>query len=295
MIEENDLEDPYALVESGEWTLDKLREMARKVTADSDGQTGMTYTDTYGFLVNTNFATSMFIASGEGLTQKDANDLPFITVNSTRGIDVFNKIYDLVSDKQAAGHIESFQNDVASAGKTVWQAATEAVASKRALFRAMSIADIPELGEYECNFGILPIPKYDKSQPEYKSLVSTIYATSAAIPTTNPDYEQASIILDAITQASTDTVKDSYYQVMLKKRKVQDDESEAMLDLIFGNRVYELGVVFGWGGANIYDTNSISSFMNSIAFSDANTFVSRYESIKDKIQSDLNDTISEFN
>ncbi|PKM61448.1 MAG: hypothetical protein CVU97_07175, partial [Firmicutes bacterium HGW-Firmicutes-21] len=174
-------------------------------------------------------------------------------------------------------------------------AATEAVAGKRALFRAMSIADVPELGEYECNFGILPIPKYDDTQTDYYSLISTIYATCAAIPVTNLEYEQAAIILDALCQASTGTVKDSYYQIMLKQRKIQDDESEEMLDLIFDNRVYDLGNIFGWGGESGYDASSINGFMNAIAFSGTNTFSSTYDSIKSKIQSDLDDTINQFN
>lgn len=290
LISENGLESPYTLVNDGKWTIDKLREMARTVTADSDGATGMTYKDTYGFLINDNFVTSMFVASGERLTSKDADDLPLITVNSTRGVNVFNKIFDLVNDVQATGHIEKFQPDATAIGKTVWDIATEMVANKRALFRAMAIVDMPELSDYDCNFGILPIPKYDEEQTDYHSLVSTVYASCAAIPATNAEIDQATVILDALTQASTDTVKYNYYQVMLKLRKIKDNESEAMLDLIFDHKVFDLGNVFNWGGAT-----GINSFMNTVAFSGTNTFASTYESVKDAIQADLDKTIETFN
>ncbi len=294
VVNDNRLEDPYKLVSEKKWTLDKLREMAKKITHDSNGKADMQFDDTYGFLVNTNFATSMYVGSGERLSSKDDKDMPIITVNSARGVNVFNKIFELVNDKQAIGHIESFQSEVTAAGKTsVWQAATESVANKRVLFRAMSIADLPELGEYECNFGVLPIPMYDENQGEYYSMVSTIYASGAAIPVINENKERSSIILDAICQASTDTVKYNYYQVLLKDRKIQDNESEQMLDIIFGNRVYDLGVVYGWGGSN-FDNDSLASFMNTIAFSGSNTFVSKYESIKDKIESDMETTIESF-
>jgi len=294
VVKDNNLENPYDLVTDGKWTIDKLKEMARKVTSDSDGITGMSAADTYGYLINSNFVTSMFIGAGERLTNKDSNDLPSITVSSTKGLDVFEKIFALVNDKQATGQIETLK-EITPSSKSVWRLATESVANKKVLFRAMAIVDMPELGEYECNFGILPVPKYDDTQDNYYSIVSTVYASSAAIPVTNPNFDQAAIILDAMTQASTDSVKYNYYQVMLKDRKIQDNESEKMLDLIFDNRVYDLGNVFGWGGASIYDSNSISNFMNTIAFSGSDTFVSTYESIKNTIQADLDKTIENFN
>lgn len=293
MITDYSLENPYDLVNEGTWTLDKLKEMARKVTSDSDGITGMTAEDTYGYLVNSNFAASMFVASGERLTSKDSDDLPYVTVNSSKGVDVFDKIFDLVNDPQASGHIESLK-EINTSGKSVYQIATESVANKRTLFRAMAIVDMQELGDYECNFGILPIPKYDETQTEYYSLVSTIYASCAAIPSSNQNPEMAAVILDAMTQASTKTVKYNYYQIMLKDRKIQDNESEDMLDIIFDNHVFDLGNVFGWGGASVYDSNSISNFMNVVAFSGTNTFTSTYETIKGTIQSNLDETIETF-
>ena len=69
-----------------------------------------------------------------------------------------------------------------------------------------------------------------------------------------------------------------------------------MLDIIFNNRVYDLGVIYGWGGANQYDTNSIGNFMNAIAFNGGQsmTFASTLESISGKIQSDLEEDIAYF-
>jgi len=294
VVNDNKLENPYTLVKENKWTIDKLREMAKVITQDSNGKPGMQFDDTYGFLINNNFVTSMFVGSGERLSNKDDNDMPFISVNTAKGVDVFNKIFELVNDKQATGHIESFLSEAQAAGKSsVWQAATESVANKRCLFRAMSIADLPELGEYECNFGVLPIPMYSEDQEEYYSMVSTIYASCAAIPLSNPELERTAIVLDALCQASTKTVKYNYYQVLLKDRKIQDYESEEMLDIIFGNRVYDLGVVYNWGGTN-FDANSLAAFMNNIAFSGSNTFTSKFESIRDMIESDMDKTVAAF-
>ncbi len=46
LAKNTDLEDPYQLVREHRWTYDKMKEMSRLVTADTDGVSGMTCDDT---------------------------------------------------------------------------------------------------------------------------------------------------------------------------------------------------------------------------------------------------------
>ncbi len=297
LVSKNDLENPYDLVSDGKWTIDKLREMATLITADIDGTEGMSYTDRYGFLINSNFVTSMYVGSGNSLTGKDDDDIPYIALieEQESAFPIFNKIFELVNDTNATGIIDSssstYTSSATAAGGSVWDAATESVANELALFRAMAIIDIIDLGEYDCNFGILPVPKYNEDQDSYHSLVSTLYATCAAIPISAPDKEMSAIILQAMCEASTKTTKEAYFEIILKLRKIQDDESEAMLDKIFDERVYDLGIVFNWGGTE----NSIGGFLNNVAMSGQQTFSSSLESIADIVESDLEKTLAVFN
>lgn len=298
VLDKAGLESPYDLVSSGEWTIDKLSEMASKITADTDGQPGMSCKDTYGFLINSNFTTSMFIGAGENLTLKNADDIPYLAVDSTSAATVFGKIFDLINDANCTGKIDdttgTYYSTASAGGGSVWTAATESVANGNALFRAMAIIDLIDLGTYDCRFGVLPVPKLDKNQEGYRSLVSTLYATCVAIPYSSYNPEKASIIAQALCEASTDTTKNAYYNVILKLRKIQDDESEAMLDLIFGGRVYEPGIVYNWGGTSTYDSNSVGNFLNKIAFSGTQTFSSTLDSIRDMINSDIAETVDAF-
>ena len=296
MISEYSLEDPYKLVSDGDWTIDKLREMAKKVTADVDGANGMSYKDKYGFLINNNFVTSMYVGSGHSLTGKDANDKPYIQIieEVETAFPIFNKIFELVNDTEATGKIDdttgSYYTSATSGIGSCWTAATESVANKLALFRAMAIIDIVDLGNYDCNFGVLPVPKYDKAQDGYHSFVSTLYATSAAIPVSASDPEMSAIIMQAMCEASTNTTKNAYFEVILKLRKIQDNESEAMLDKIFDGRVYDLGVIYNWGGTS----SSIGTFMNGVAFGGNQTFSSTLETITPTVEADLEKTLEAF-
>ena len=300
VITKNSLENPYDLVNNGKWTIDKLQEMARKVTAETDGSTGMSYKDTYGFLINNNFVTSMYVGSGHSLTGKDQDDIPYISIVKEKetAFPIFEKIFNLVNDTTATGMIDnttgSYYTSATATGGSVWDAATQSVANGNALFRAMAIIDIIDLGEYDCKFGILPVPKFNEQQEKHHSLVSTLYASTVAIPASAPDAEMSSIVAQALCEASTDTTMDAYVEIILKLRKIQDNESEAMLDMIFADRVYDLGIVYNWGGENHGDPNSIGAFMNIIAFSGTQTFASTLESIESLVATDLQETLDAF-
>lgn len=272
--------DPYALVYNNEWTIDKMLEIAKGITRSDNDDGVMDLEDVWGCVINSNFTTSMFLASGERLTDKDANDMPVISVMGDRQVDVFNKIFELCSDP-AVGHIDSSTN--VSKFSSVWTAASEGVANQRILFRSVAVIDIFEVAGFECNFGVLPTPMADDNQEEYFSNVSAICATCVAIPVTNQEYDRAAIVIDAMAEASTDTVKTNYYDNLLKLRKLQGEDDVKMLDIIFEGRTYDYAILFQWGGLN--------TFMNDIAFSGTNNFQSKFEGIEGAVESAIEKTI----
>ncbi len=290
VVADHNLENPYQLVRDGEWTLDKLLEMAQQVTvADEDGQLN-NLDDTWGFLVNNNYATTMYFGSGATITTKNDDDLPAVAIGGEKSVSVFNKIFNICNDSKVVC-IDSANMQSLYTNPDCYTKATESIASKRALFRSMAVADINELSDYECSYGIIPTPKYDTEQEEYYSYVSVLYASGATIPACAPDPEMSAIILDAMCQASTDTVKNNYYEVMLKYRKIADEDGADMLDIIFDNRVYDLIGVYNWGAANLWDTECLLNFMNTVAFSGTNSFASKLESIKPKADSAIDSFI----
>ncbi len=285
VVEENSLDNPYDLVYDGEWTMDKLLEMSKVVTVENgDGKWDLD--DTWGFLINNNYATSLYFGAGETLTTKNVDDIPIIAVEGDRAATVFGKIFNICNDDKVT-RIEDYVDAYAD----VYTKASESIASKKALFRSMAVVDIQELGNYECNFGIIPTPKFNEDQDDYYSYVSVIYASSATIPITAKDPEMSAVILDAMCQASTNTVKTNYYDKMLSYRKLQDDDGVAMLDMIFDNRVFDLAAVYNWGAANMWDANALTTFMNTVAFSGSNTFASSFESISGTTQNAIDEFV----
>ena len=95
-------------------------------------------------------------------------------------------------------------------------------------------------------------------------------------------------------EASTDTTKNAYFNIILKLRKMQDDESGAMIDKIFDDRVYDLGVIYNWGGTSAYDMKSVANFMGDMAFSGSQTYASTLESIKSAAQTAMEATVEAY-
>ncbi len=278
---------PYELVESGDWTYDSLLELAKKATFEKDGVDGMSYKDSYGFWVDVDYILSMFIGSGERMSSKGEEDFPDITVYNKRSADVVSSLVDLVKDKTATFYIESCQTQaVADGEKDCYYAATRAFAEGRALLRSLSLVDLHELSEFEVDYGILPTPKYNADQDNYYCFGSTQTVTAATIPIANEDPQTLALVLEAMAAASKNTVRFSYYEILLKSRKIQDYESEKMLDIIFSNRVYDLADIYNWG--------NIRSLITDTVVGGTNNFTSKWDSLNRSITTQMEKTIDFF-
>ena len=72
------------------------------------------------------------------------------------------------------------------------------------------------------------------------------------------DLERTGIITEALCAESLYTLTPAYYDITLKTKAARDEESSAMLDIIFANRVFEMGNFWAWGG--IFDIPGAQSY-----------------------------------
>ena len=87
---------------------------------------------------------------------------------------------------------------------------------------------------YDLNFGIIPIPKYNAEQESYHQYTTGHCTTVICFPTTtkDDDLDFASFMVEAMAIESVESAVPSYYDVCLKGRYIDDPESAAMLDII---------------------------------------------------------------
>ena len=289
LVNQLKITNPYTLLKDGDWTYDNMIALAKEATSFDDQYPATSYKNRWGLHINANGATGLFLAGGEKLTIKDDEDYPIIALGDTRASTVFSKIYEIMHDNSYAIVIEDYNLEAQADGfVNCYRAAAEQIAKGNALFRVMSMSDVDRLLEYNCNYGILPMPKFNKEQERYYSLVSTLAVPGVCIPITNAEanMERTGYVLDAMAAKAKEIVTYAYYDVKMKNRIANDQDARDSLDLIFANTIYDLGVVYGWG--------NLRSFINDASRAAENKYASTLDANKESINNAIAQTVEKF-
>ena len=94
----------------------------------------------------------------------------------------------------------------------------------------------------EEEFGILPSPKFDADQTEYRNICNGGELACLMITAKEEEYENIGIIMEALSFDSQQNLLPIYKDRLLKTRFASDEDSRAMLDIIFTTTVGEFGV-----------------------------------------------------
>jgi len=271
---------PYEAVLNGNWTLDYLAELTRGLNKDLDGDGVMGQNDQWGLMAQYEVAGMMFQASGESVVSKSADGKFELTMNTPRALDVINKILSYTTDGVSMFHADEIK------GADVWPEASNLFQQDKYFIRASLFEAIPrDLRGMETDFGVLPFPKYNKEQPRYYTQVYSD-ARVIAFPKTTPNIEKASIITEALAYGSVDTLTKAFFDISLIQKGIRDDESQAMLEIIFSTKKYDIGFLFF-----VADVNPILSDLTRTKSTD---FISRYERVSSRLQGNLDKLIEDF-
>ncbi len=278
--------DLYQMVKDKTWTFDKMIEMSREVTADTDGTAGMSYNDTWGMSSSWGDVSAFFIAGGKNYIQKDSNDLPIISFNDTASTTLIQKILqDLQLKDEWVFHCNTV-ND----GSDIWVISLDVFGQNRALFRTSAFSAIKKLRAYDDaqEFGIVPFPLMTAEQDEYYTYCSARFAYAAVIPTSlsREEAEFSAYMLEVMAFGGMKHITPAYYETTLKYRDLRDNESGEMLDLVFDNVVYDLGI--------IYDFGEIGGMISTLMSENSTNIVSSFEAKEELIQTKIDECIESY-
>jgi len=239
---------PYDLVKEGKWTMDALYNLIKDAASDLSGTGGALspYEDRFGLLVYNDTMHAFLIGGGGTLARKDADDLPYMTLIEPRNIAIFEKSLELYNT--------DFTLNIQNMPPGSWDSQTAyrgTFEENRALFSWVRMREVERFRGMEADFGILPMPKFDEAQENYYSVVNAYTGALLGVPKSAGDPELVSIILEALAAESRYTLQPAYYDVVLARKYTRDEESEEMLDIIFSNRIYDIGATYAFGDAFI--------------------------------------------
>ncbi len=290
-----DYGDIYELVRSGKFTLDVFTEMCKKVAQpDENGEWGTEAT--YGNLSSSYSATVMMNGCGIAIASPDPATGYFqLNIMNGESVSAFDKVYKVMSDKHVTNRAELLINKIPEATSKYGFAELEYMfINGRGLFystTATSISSLKTRAEgLDFEFGVLPNPKYDEAQEKYYNTVNRFHSTVLGIPVTNEgDQREATcVLMQALGCYSADVTK-AYYEQTLQTQALQDDADAEMLDLVYNNRFYDLGAMFGWA-----DGRLVNLYGNAIANDATNQLTSLWQAIQTQVETDMQATVDAY-
>lgn len=238
MFESQDLEsvynmDMYELVDAGKWTLETYTELARLTTVDKNGDGVMDNTDYWGFCYEPADILTLNIAANNSLLQKDKDDI-FILNRNEKQINDLQKIMAFLNSGYAV------------AGN--WE---DSVFNKNIQFT--EICAVMDLSTFEAeglNFGVVPMPKINEAQTNYRSFISTYGSNCITICSSvqGEDLNKVASIIDLLSYESRQSVSPKLHEYIFGAYVLQHAEDVRMLEIVFANRAYELCYLWSTGG-----------------------------------------------
>lgn len=249
--EKYSLEDPYALVNEGKWIIDKMKQLGSNVTSDIDGNGTLDQYDLWGIVSEYAGVSDFYFGSGERLISNNNGNLQ-IEVGSEKSITVASDILEFMRDSENVFMAEKIKAD------DIWKYASTIFQEDRALIRTSCFENIPrDYRAMDTDFGVLPIPKYDESQEKHFTLARTD-GYGVAIPVSVIDLDFVAIITESLACESMNLLRPAFYEVSLQGKVLRDNESEGMLDIIFGNKAYDIGYLYSIGGLSDAIRNQVT-------------------------------------
>ena len=245
MIESYDLENPYDLVEKGQWTWSKLAEMAEIVASDLNGDGKPSDGDIFGYTTpgeTPSLMSRIVQSNGMLMASSDDDGVQLLTV-SDRLHNAFERYYSLLYDgaKTYIGTVTGDKESVAS------------FISGNILFMHQTTLQLPKMRDTDVNFGIVPLPKYDETQENYQSMLSS---QILLVPSSLDDEmkEYVGTITEALSFESWKTVTPAVYNTIFENKYLRDATSYEMYQMIRSSLVCD----FNWNYGNGNELTSMA-------------------------------------
>ncbi len=236
IAKEKNLGDLYALVRDGKWTIDVMADMCKQVSEDLNGDDVLDSNDKYGLITWDAMLTASINGSGNTIAYIEDDEL-VLGLNNEEVIAMVEKYVGLAQDKS----VINFQH---MSGGVAWD---KMYMQGQALFLHEYLKALPLFRDTELEYGILPMPKLSEDQENYSCGFAGYQTAMYCIPVDVYDEEVSGVISEAMAYHSKELVTPAYYDRTLVGRHVQDEESAETLEIIFANRIYDLGLFYKIG------------------------------------------------
>lgn len=226
----------YQAVDAGEWTLDAFYNIVKDFYRDNEtaGTKGVRdENDRYGLAAGAGTDSDAWaFALGFQYIENDGVNYPELWSVTSKTVYAINTLRSLIASN--ATYCTQWGDK--------YDQRTQFFVDGHALFNLSTLEQLKSgvFHEMESDYGVLPYPKYDTLQKEYLTGTQDHY-TVLSIPLYQyADIEMIDAVVEALSAESANTVKDAYFESILKYNSTRDENSVRMIDKIMDGRRYDL-------------------------------------------------------
>ena len=223
--------DLYQQVRNKEWTIEKLVEYTSLVSRDN-GDGNWDDQDTYGFACHAWVPLVSFQHAADIPIVKEGADGEFyvspMVDNAERIVALDELIYSFMN-------AESTYTWNPFDGKPQLN-----LKSGRVMFEIVNNYSLVSTKEEDVKVGVLPYPKWDNAQAEYKTLS---WNGVLGIPTTVQNEDLVGDVIEMLAWYS-EPVCTAFYETLLGSKVADAPEDVEMLNLVWAGQVSDMGLVF---------------------------------------------------
>ncbi len=213
----------YQMVEDGRWTFDALFTYANQLTVDVDGDGKLDpAVDTVGLNIGTVPFWSVQASFDLPMITLDGDGVPYVVGLTDRATYAADKLSSAIGGNPS---VAITTNDYTIDDQTA------SFAEGRSAFLISYLDCTDTLREMEDNFAILPFPKLDDEQANYRTLIATS-TQMTYVPITTNDPALTGKVLESLAYYGHKQVVPAYYDTALKERYSRDSKTRVMLELI---------------------------------------------------------------
>lgn len=247
--------DLYELVRKGEWTLDKFLELTSDMATDLNGD---------GQYDRDNDILAYFgenVPNGTWMTAMDIDIIDMTNDGSYTYHGLTDRLADLYAKlsnyRKTVPGVEDINSFTKFPGRYI---PSEVFADGKAAMMCNFIYATEHIRDMSDDYGIIPIPKYDKSQENYIAQVGAA-AMVYFVPKLQKNIDLVSKFIECQAYFGRTYVTPVYYESTLKAKYADDPNMMEMLDIIRDNATIDFLFV--------YSTSLSSSPFTLLRFTDA--------------------------
>lgn len=277
----------YDYVENDTWTLDQQISLVPLFHHDNGNGNQDPEDDVYGFITGNLISVDPYWSSCEiSILARDEDSGFVMDFDSSKLHDVMDKVLKLYYGTDDGTYVyknygyDDEQIDIRDA----FAAGYGAMATLRILELENEV-----MRSMTDKYGVVPMPKYDKSQKDYRTFLHNQF-TVLSVPSTVEEGRRSEIgaVLEALASESYRVVRPAYYETTLRTKLAQDSQSAEMMEIVANNVYMDEGVFYSRQLDDFY------KYPRTVVQANQNDIASHYAGLKRKFNRFLKDLVEDL-